>query len=90
MSAVAISPIGSVTDGHIRVLQFGLRLILAEINLFVKMTAQGSPAKMKELRLPMSRVKTIMKSSPYVDTIGQDGLYLVTKATVRFTLEQRG
>lgn len=38
---------------------------------------------MKELRLPISRVKTIMKSSPYVDTVGQDGLYLVTKATVR-------
>ncbi|CAK9811335.1 Chromatin accessibility complex 16kD protein [Anthophora quadrimaculata] len=48
------------------------------------MTTQGSPAKMKELRLPMSRVKTIMKSSPYVDTIGQDGLYLVTKATELF------
>ncbi|XP_076173069.1 chromatin accessibility complex protein 1 isoform X2 [Ptiloglossa arizonensis] len=48
------------------------------------MTTQGSPAKIKELRLPMSRVKTIMKSSPYVDTIGQDGLYLVTKATELF------
>ncbi|XP_017887833.1 chromatin accessibility complex protein 1 [Ceratina calcarata] len=43
-----------------------------------------SPTKIKELRLPMSRVKTIMKSSPYVDTIGQDGLYLVTKATELF------
>ncbi|XP_076656608.1 chromatin accessibility complex protein 1 [Halictus rubicundus] len=48
------------------------------------MSAQGSPVKIKELRLPMSRVKTIMKSSPYVDTIGQDGLYLVTKATELF------
>ncbi|XP_053974090.1 chromatin accessibility complex protein 1-like [Hylaeus volcanicus] len=48
------------------------------------MTAQGSPTKSKELRLPMSRVKTIMKSSPYVDTIGQDGLYVVTKATELF------
>jgi len=47
------------------------------------MTAQSSSAKMKELRLPISRVKTIMKSSPSVDTVGQDGLYLVTKATVR-------
>jgi len=48
------------------------------------MSAQAhSSAKMKELRLPISRVKTIMKSSPYVDTVGQDGLYLVTKATVR-------
>lgn len=45
------------------------------------MAAQGSPTKMKELRLPMSRVKTIMKSSPYVDTVAQDALYLVTKAT---------
>ncbi|XP_043261500.1 chromatin accessibility complex 16kD protein-like [Colletes gigas] len=48
------------------------------------MTTQRSPAKLKELRLPMSRVKTIMKSSPYVDTIGQDGLFLVTKATELF------
>ncbi|KAG7189371.1 hypothetical protein KM043_017020 [Ampulex compressa] len=48
------------------------------------MATQGSPAKMKELRLPISRVKTIMKSSPYVDTVGQDGLYLVTKATELF------
>lgn len=48
------------------------------------MSAQAhSSAKIKELRLPISRVKTIMKSSPYVDTVGQDGLYLVTKATVR-------
>ncbi|KAI4494962.1 chromatin accessibility complex 16kD protein [Polistes fuscatus] len=48
------------------------------------MAAQGLPTKMKELRLPISRVKTIMKSSPYVDTVGQDGLYLVTKATELF------
>lgn len=47
------------------------------------MSTQVSTTKMKELRLPISRVKTIMKSSPYVDTVGQDGLYLVTKATVR-------
>ncbi|KAM0730997.1 Chromatin accessibility complex 16kD protein [Formica fusca] len=48
------------------------------------MSTQASSAKMKELRLPISRVKTIMKSSPYVDTVGQDGLYLVTKATELF------
>ncbi|XP_011308113.1 chromatin accessibility complex protein 1 [Fopius arisanus] len=47
--------------------------------------AQQSPApKIKELRLPMSRVKTIMKSSPHVESIGQDGLFLVTKATEMF------
>ncbi|XP_032675837.1 chromatin accessibility complex 16kD protein-like [Odontomachus brunneus] len=48
------------------------------------MSTQTSPTKIKELRLPISRVKTIMKSSPYVDTVGQDGLYLVTKATELF------
>lgn len=47
------------------------------------MSTQNPSVKMKELRLPISRVKTIMKSSPSVDTVGQDGLYLVTKATVR-------
>lgn len=39
--------------------------------------------KDKELNLPLARVKTIMKSSPDVDTVGQDGLFLVAKATVR-------
>ncbi|XP_063977042.1 chromatin accessibility complex 16kD protein [Diachasmimorpha longicaudata] len=47
--------------------------------------AQQSPApKIKDLRLPMSRVKTIMKSSPHVESIAQDGLFLVTKATEMF------
>lgn len=36
----------------------------------------------KELQLPVSRVRTIMKSSPDVENIGQDALHLVTKATV--------
>ncbi|KAL6255041.1 chromatin accessibility complex protein 1-like [Pogonomyrmex barbatus] len=47
-------------------------------------TSQTSTTRIKELRLPISRVKTIMKSSPSVDTVGQDGLYLVTKATELF------
>ncbi|XP_015109751.1 chromatin accessibility complex protein 1 [Diachasma alloeum] len=47
--------------------------------------AQQAPApKIKDLRLPMSRVKTIMKSSPHVESIAQDGLFLVTKATEMF------
>lgn len=48
------------------------------------MTAQQSspPKILKELRLPISRVKTIMKSSPQVEAIGQDCLFLVAKATV--------
>ena len=32
--------------------------------------------------LPISRVKTIMKSSPDVSAISQDALYLIAKATV--------
>ncbi|XP_034942917.1 chromatin accessibility complex protein 1 [Chelonus insularis] len=46
--------------------------------------AQQSPQKIRELRLPISRVKTIMKSSPHVDSVGQDGLFLVAKATEMF------
>lgn len=46
------------------------------------MAAQPPAQKMRELRLPLSRVKTIMKSSPHVESIGQDGLFVVTKATV--------
>jgi len=46
---------------------------------------QTSPAKaIKDLRLPISRVKTIMKSSPQVEAIGQDCLFLVAKATELF------
>ena len=52
------------------------------------MSTQNSSVKLKELRLPISRVKTIMKSSPSVDTVGQDGLYLVTKATVRLEVRE--
>ncbi|XP_043287829.1 chromatin accessibility complex 16kD protein-like [Venturia canescens] len=48
------------------------------------MASQGSPVKMKELNLPMARVKTIMKSSPHVETVGLDGLFLVAKATEMF------
>lgn len=48
------------------------------------MTSQASsPKVIKDLKLPISRVKTIMKSSPQVEAIGQDCLFLVTKATVK-------
>ncbi|XP_046382974.1 chromatin accessibility complex 16kD protein [Ischnura elegans] len=40
--------------------------------------------KSRELSLPSSRIKTIMKSSPNVENIGQDSLLLVTKATELF------
>ncbi|XP_014205605.1 chromatin accessibility complex protein 1-like [Copidosoma floridanum] len=46
---------------------------------------QTSPPKaIKDLRLPISRVKTIMKSSPQVEAIGQDCLFSVAKATELF------
>lgn len=32
--------------------------------------------------LPVSRIRTIMKSSPEVSNIGQDALLIMTKATV--------
>ncbi|KAK3920865.1 Chromatin accessibility complex protein 1 [Frankliniella fusca] len=38
----------------------------------------------KELQLPISRVKTIMKSSPDVDSVPQDSLAVVTRATELF------
>ena len=33
--------------------------------------------------LPLARVKTIMKSSPEVETVTQESLFLITRATVR-------
>ena len=39
----------------------------------------SSPLRSKDVLLPLARVKTIMKSSPDVDNIGQESLFLVTK-----------
>ncbi|KPJ11987.1 Chromatin accessibility complex protein 1 [Papilio machaon] len=41
----------------------------------------------KDLHLPLSRVKTIMKSSPDVDAVGPEPLYLVTKVTEMFVTD---
>ncbi|XP_013133111.1 PREDICTED: chromatin accessibility complex protein 1 [Papilio polytes] len=41
----------------------------------------------KDLHLPLSRVKTIMKSSPDVDAVGPEPLYLVTKVTAMFVTD---
>ena len=38
------------------------------------------------LQLPISRIKTIMKSSPEVSAIGTESLFLISKATVRSNL----
>lgn len=35
-------------------------------------------------QLPISRIKTIMKSSPDVSSIGQESLFLIAKATELF------
>ena len=34
--------------------------------------------------LPLARVRTIMKSSPEVENVNQESLFLVTRATVSF------
>ena len=40
-----------------------------------------SPAPAGSSSLPLARVKTIMKSSPEVESVSQESLFLVTKAT---------
>ncbi|CAH3952474.1 chromatin accessibility complex 16kD protein [Pieris brassicae] len=47
----------------------------------------STPKPEKELHLPLSRVKTIMKSSPEVDAVGPEPLYLVTKVTELFVID---
>lgn len=45
-----------------------------------------SPSKQKNISLPISRVRLIMKSSPDVSNINQEALFLTTKATVSHSL----
>ncbi|CAH0727605.1 unnamed protein product, partial [Brenthis ino] len=47
----------------------------------------STPKAEKDLHLPLSRVKTIMKSSPEVDAVGPEPLYLVTKVTELFVTD---
>ena len=39
----------------------------------------NSPLRSKDVLLPLNRVRTIMKSSPDVEAIGQESLFLITK-----------
>lgn len=48
--------------------------------------AAASPLRSKDVLLPLARVRTIMKSSPDVENIGQESLFLITKATERFIM----
>ena len=48
--------------------------------------AAGSPLRSKDVLLPLARVKTIMKSSPDVENIGQESLFVITKATELFIM----
>ena len=48
--------------------------------------AANSPLRSKDVLLPLARVKTIMKSSPDVENIGQESLFLITKATELFIM----
>ncbi|KAL0901176.1 hypothetical protein ABMA27_006485 [Loxostege sticticalis] len=47
----------------------------------------STPKAEKDLHLPLSRVKTIMKSSPDVEAVGPEPLYLVTKVTELFVTD---
>ena len=46
--------------------------------------ATNSPLRSKDVLLPLARVKTIMKSSPDVENIGQESLFLITKVMLQF------
>ena len=48
--------------------------------------AANSPLRSKDVLLPLTRVRTIMKSSPDVEKIGEDSLFLITKATELFIM----
>ena len=45
--------------------------------------ATSSPLRSKDVLLPLARVKTIMKSSPDVENIGQESLFLITKVKTK-------
>lgn len=42
-----------------------------------------STSRSRDMHLPISRVRTIMKSTPDIENIGLPSLHVVTKATVR-------
>ena len=44
--------------------------------------AANSPLRSKDVLLPLARVRTIMKSSPDVENIGQESLFLITKVSI--------
>ena len=44
--------------------------------------AANSPLRSKDVLLPLNRVRTIMKSSPDVEFIGQESLFLITKVAM--------
>jgi len=44
----------------------------------------GSVRTKPDVVLPQAKVKVIMKSSPEVEQIGNDALFLITKSTVSY------
>ena len=63
---------------------FALRVRRALVSTSLVTIMSSSPASrsVRDVSLPMTRVKTIMKSSPDVETVSQESLFLITKATV--------
>merc|ERR1712223_19889 len=63
------------------ILFFGIFLReITQIRNYFKMSAKGGA------NLPLARVKTIMKSSPEVENVNQESLFLVTRATEFFIM----
>lgn len=50
---------------------------------------KSKTSRSKDMHLPISRVRTIMKSTPDIENIGLPSLHVVTKATVNLTIELR-
>ena len=51
------------------------------------MSSETDPAGLGTTQLPISRIKTIMKSSPEVSAISNESLFLIVKATVYYLFD---
>jgi len=60
--------------------------VKAVVNMSTTPSSASSPLRSKDVLLPLARVRTIMKSSPDVENIGQESLFLITKATELFIM----
>merc|ERR1712080_14200 len=57
-----------------------------QTNTVSNTSSKGTPGGKENNCLPQARVKTIMKSSPDVETVSQESLFLITRATELFIM----